>query len=244
MICANDDSGKNCPDCLCMFTPVVVIATHERTEVTTLNIELLKKQSIVPKIVIVCSLQTELQYYKAFDVTVILHPNRPLGNKWQAGVNAAIKLGANPLIILGSDDILSEGYIERALKKLKEGFHFIGLTHWFTFDKLNNQVYSHRYTNRNEDFPIGSGKVYSKSLLEKIRGRIFDQRVDRRLDDNGHKLTISSGAKVFLIRKPEVLAFKGNWHQMNTIEAYKKSPNIMTETAVNDILKNFGLCAE
>ena len=238
MICAKDDSGINCDDCTCMYNPVVVIATHLRNEITTKNIELLKQQKHVPKIVIVCSLQHELEYYKELQVTVVLEKNRPLGKKWQTGVNVAMKLGANPLIILGSDDLISKDYIHNALLKIKEGFDFIGTTSWYSFDVKNKALYKSKYSNRNENLPIGSGKVYTKELLDKIRWKVFDQSADRKLDDQGQKMI--SGCKAFIYKEPKVLAIKGNWDQMNHIDAYLRSPNIKTEKSDVSVLKEFG----
>ena len=115
MKCSKDDSADCCG--LCDYTPVVVIATHERKELTTKNINELLLMTPKPKIVIVCSSQDELEYYKELGVNVVHYPNRPLGAKWQAGVNVAAKLGANPLIILGSDDFINNDYLKFALQK-------------------------------------------------------------------------------------------------------------------------------
>lgn len=227
MICTKDDSGTPCKDCLCMFNPVVLIATHQRIEITTININLLKQQS--PKIIIVCSLSKEFEHYKTLGVNVILEANRPLGKKWQAGVNLANKMNANPLIILGSDDLLSTDYISTVLTKIKQGIDFIGSNAWYSLDKKINRLYSSRYINRNESFPIGSGRTYSKAILDKIRWKLFDTSAERRLDDLGYNLINSQGAKIHLIKEPLVLAIKSGVNEMNNIEAYLRSPNIKSE---------------
>lgn len=223
MKCSKDDSADCCG--LCDYTPVVVIATHERKELTTKNINELLLMTPKPKIVIVCSSQDELEYYKELGVNVVHYPNRPLGAKWQSGVNAAAKLGANPLIILGSDDFINNDYLKFALQKLNEGFDFIGLTHWMMDDVIGREKYHCQYTNLNVDFPIGSGRVYSKSILEGIRWKVFNSSLDKHLDDQGFKNVKNRNAKIFLHRSPEVLAIKTG-KEMNTVEAYKRSRNI------------------
>lgn len=238
MICAKDDSGTPCPDCICMYNPVVLIATHDRMEITTKNIELLKQQSAVPKIIVVCSYMEELIYYKTLQVNVILSDNSPLGRKWQAGVNLAKNMGANPLIILGSDDILIQGFIESALRKLKEGYEYLGLTSWLTFD--GKELYLSSYCGPNVDYPIGSGKVYSKDLLDRFNWKLFNTKDNRKLDDQGNRMATINGAKTFLIREPGVLAVKGNWIQLNTAYDYKRSPNIRMERVELDELSKFG----
>lgn len=236
MICGKDDAADCCG--LCDYNPFVVIATHERTEITTENIRLLKLQSFVPKIVLVCSLQEEFEYYKTLGVTAILEPNNPLGRKWQVGVSVAYKMGANPLIILGSDDILSKNYIRDSLRKLKEGFHFVGCTSWYSYDTKRNQTYKSEYSNLNKDFPLGSGKVYSRLILDSCKAKLFDVSANSKLDDMGHKQTIKHNS--FLFRTPEILAVKGRWKQLNPIEKYMSSRNIKTSVVRVDLESVFG----
>ena len=221
MTCSKDDISTCCG--LCDYNPVVVIATHERKEITTRNINSLKRQSFIPKIVVVCTNTDELEYYKGLKVTVIHSPNRPLGNKWQNGVNAAIKMEADPLIILGSDDILINGYIKMVLDKMREGYDFVGMTHWYTYDLRD--TYHCQYTNSNVDFPIGSGRAYSKKALLEIR-KIFDTDAERKLDDVGFRRVCEYNMKSHLFRDPYILAVKGNWEQMNPISGYLHSRNI------------------
>jgi hypothetical protein len=240
MTCPKDDSGTPCKDCICKYNPVVVIATHQRKEITTKNIELLKQQSFVPRIVIVCSLHTEFEYYKTLGVSVILEANNPLGRKWQCGVHVAHNMNANPLIILGSDDILKKDFIKNALLKLNQGYEFIGYSAWYTYNKKH--LYKSTYVNRNEGNPIGSGKVYSKEILSRIRYKVFDTGADRRLDDQGTRLIKNEWAKTIVLTDPDILAVKGNWGEMNTLDAYLKSPNIRNERIKDhsDVLKQFG----
>lgn len=237
MICPKDDAADCCG--LCHYKPVVVIATHGRKEITTLNIKTLKDQSIIPQIVVVCSDQDEFRYYKELGVTVLLEPNRPLGRKWQIGVNIAYNMGANPLIIVGSDDLLSKGYIKRALEKLKEGFHFVGCTAWYSYDVKSMTTYQSIYTNLNKDFPIGSGKVYSRLILDACRAKIFDVNAEKKLDDLGHKNSVKFNQ--FLIRTPEILAVKGRWTTLNPVDKYIGARNINTKRANIDMGEKFGL---
>jgi hypothetical protein len=223
MNCPKDDSGDCCG--LCDKKIFVVIATHERTAITTRNIESLKLQTPQPKIIIVCSDRNEFEYYKTLGVTVVMEPNRPLGRKWQCGVNVAKNMYADVVVILGSDDLLHKNYLREALSKITLGYELIGTTHWYMQDK-NYNYYHCKYTNQNENFPIGSGKVYTKSLLDRINWKVFDTRADRRLDDQGFRLSNANAAKVYLIKKPMVMAVKGNWTQMNPPQAYKSSRNI------------------
>lgn len=243
MNCSNDDSAACCG--LCHYKPVVVIATHNRTKITTENISLLNKMQIKPHVICVTSANSEVIHFRKHfpDITIGITENRPLGKKWQAGITHLENERTqqyNPLIILGSDDLLHPDYIKKSLRMIQQGYDLIGLTSWYSYDVARKKLYLTEYVNKNKDFPIGSGKVYSKRILDKMKYRVFDEKLDRRLDDFGYYSAQKLGAKIGLIREPMVLAVKGKWNELNPIERYLNSPNIKAAQVSTDILKEFG----
>jgi len=230
--CPHDDKAECCGNCP---YPVVLIATHHRLKITCKNIESLLNQTLVPKIVVVTSDQDEAIYFaETYGIESLYHKNEPLGAKWQYGVR-----DANPLIILGSDDILAPDYVEQVCRKIKEGFDFIGTTAWYSYDEYRNRVYDTCYINKNQDFPIGSGRAYSSVLLNKMKFKLFDTSLGKKLDDFGYYSAIKQSAKTFIIRSPEILAVKGDWAQMNPMHKYLTSKNIQVQNADLDVLKKF-----
>jgi len=238
MICSNDDLAK-CDNCKCKYNPVVVMATHNRIEITTINIGLLLKQNC--KIILVVSNYDELDYYKNnFEtdrIKVVSHSNHPLGAKWHYGVISAKDLNPNPLIIVGSDDILATNYIDRLLDYFNRGAGMVGATQWFTFDLEGDQLYKMKYINQNINFPIGSGKAFNKETLEKIKYKVFDSRLNKKLDDLGYHNARRAGIKIYLADDLKVLAVKGQWGEMNSVSSYLRSKNIRSEVVDKEILK-------
>lgn len=169
---------------------------------------------------------------------VLIDDIKPLGNKWQRCVDLARHINPNPLIISGSDDFLSKDYIKMVQRLINQGFDLIGLTSWYTYDTKSNKVYHCEYRNRNINFPIGSGKAFSNHILEKMKYRLFDIKLNRKLDDFGYYSAISHGAKIHLIRDPHVLAVKQG-DDLNPIESYFNSPNINTKEVNISVLQNF-----
>ena len=89
----------------------------------------LKKDAPFVKIVLTVSTHSEEDYFKRLNIDgvyVFNTPNKPLGLKWQSGVEQAKKIKANPLIILGSDDQLGTSFVKNACH-LIEKYEFIGL---------------------------------------------------------------------------------------------------------------------
>lgn len=213
------------------MNPIVLIATHQRLEITRRNIKSLLAQSLVPKIVIVVSDYFEMDVLKSeFPFITIIHaPNRPLGAKWQAGVLVCRKMEANPLIITGSDDILCNIYVQTACDYMHFGIDFIGLKRWYVHHK--DVLYLFRYM---ASQPLGGGRVYSKEMLEKIKYKLFDVRKERLLDDQGYDLVKQSGLKTIIRDYDtnvngnvglEIMAVKGNWVTMNPFEKMMNHPN-------------------
>lgn len=232
MNCSIDDSAACCG--ICDMHPVVLIATHERIDITTRNIELLKKQTKVPHIVVVATEKKERWHYMNMGVEVIDAPNSPLGKKWQAGV----KRDSNPLIICGSDDILAPDYVEKACTLVREGYDMIGVTSWYVYDQVRKDLWLASYINKCTDFPLGAGKVISASLLSKMKYNVFNQALNKNLDTTSFSEAERHRVKIKLIRTPEVLSVKGRWATLNPMEKLKVGKNIhMTAVEIDNIKK-------
>lgn len=209
------------------MNPVVLIATHNRLEITSKSIENLMMQSVQPKIVLVVSDQKEWDYYaKRFPVELVNAPNNPLGAKWQAGVALAKTLNPNPLIICGSDDILGIDFIENACALIKSGYDFVGLSRWHVYHQ--GMLYTYDY---NASIPLGGGRCYGARALNEIRWKLFDTSKERHLDDDGWKRVNSTILRRIIVRDVEkeglnIISIKGNWSMMNPFEKFKTSQNV------------------
>jgi len=201
-------------------TPTVVIATHKRVPITCANIDSLLKQTVVPNIVLVVSKGSEEKLFRENYPTihVIVTENNPLGSKWQAGIDEAFRLGADPVIITGSDDILERRFVERACLWMDRDFDFIGLKQWYVF--FEGKLYRFKY---NAYMPLGGGRVYSRRFLNQA-GPIFDAR-DRHLDDFGWNKVFEANVRRLVWSDPLILSVKGEWDVMNSARAFFGSRN-------------------
>ncbi len=213
------------------INPVVLICSHGRPEITKTNIESLLKQSVIPKIVLVVTTPIEAQFYreKFPGIFVVKHANEPLGSKWQYGVMQAKLLLPNPLIITGSDDLLSPDYIKNAITLMQQGYHFAGLSWFYMYEVETKRLSTLRY--KKENWPIGGGRFYSLALLERMGFHVFDSLAKKNLDNRGFHSVVSSGAKYKVFWEPDetpfyVLAVKGSWPVMNKAEKFFISPYI------------------
>ena len=213
-----------------MSQPVVVIATHCREQITSRTIEQLQKGSLVPHIVVVCSLYREYQYFseKFEQVTVIVNRNEPLGEKWHVGArHAALYFKADPLIILGSDDLLNTEYIQNICNLMRRmKVDFIGINQWWLQDEKTDTLYLMEYNRK--DFPLGGGRCYSQKLLQKLDYTVFDAKKFKHLDDFGFYAARDSGLPYIMIQDAtekglHIVSIKGDWTMMNKAEDILKA---------------------
>lgn len=193
------------------MNPIVLICTHERIGITNFNIESLLAQSVKPKIVLVVSTNFEAGYYRSKypEVYVYIVANNPLGMKWHAGVQFCRELKSDPLIILGSDDILGHGFIEQACSLKKD---FIGLYFWYIHH--HGKAHLCEYLARQ---PLGGGRCYSFSLLEKLNWNLFNTGLSHHLDDHPLRRIQALGVKCFTDHTLMIHAIKGNWPVINPV---------------------------
>lgn len=212
------------------MNPVVLICTHERIGITNFNIESLLRQSVKPKIVLIVSTHFEETYYHAKypEVYVYNRPNSPLGLKWHAGVQLCKDLCADPLIILGSDDILGEGFIEQACRLQKD---FIGLYFWYIHHK--GKAYLCEYLARQ---PLGGGRCYSYGLLEKLEWNLFNTGLNHHLDDHPLRRIRSFGIQCFTDHKLMIHAVKGNWPVINRVDLNHRNLKLISTHDGSEVL--------
>lgn len=220
------------------INPVVVIATHKRIEITSKNLNTLFVQESRVAVVLVASYSEEINYYRThFPWVYVTHAeNTPLGAKWQHGVHEAIKLGANPLIILGSDDILGPDFVKNCTKLTLEGHDFVGLFQWVMH--AHGTGYLCNYLAKQ---PIGGGRCYSHGLLKQMRGNLFETGRQRHLDDWAWQRVKNLRVKMHLSYDVMgdglvVHAIKGDWPVMNPFSLTHKNIQLVKKFDSKEIL--------
>lgn len=215
------------------MNPAVLICTHNRLEITSYNIISLLSQSVKPKIILVVStLQEKIYYSRKFpEIQLLTFPNVPLGAKWQHGVDAAYFLKSDPLIILGSDDILGPGFIEKCCDLVASGHDFVGLKHWFIHHK--GKAYYCEYLAKQ---PLGGARAYSYALLQKLEGKLFSTQINKHLDDYAILKTKTLGIEPYEDLTLQVHAIKGDWAVLNPFTLTHQNIKVISEHDSKELL--------
>lgn len=206
------------------MNPIVVIACWGRLPLLEINLRLLSYQNV--KVVVVTSTDEDFAALHKSTATAIKTANNPLGRKWQAGVEKARELGADPLIILGSDDFLSNNFISKACDLAK--YHdFVFFDEWYIHAPKEQKNYFLKYNMMLYDKPpLGSGRVFSKRFLERHEWKIFDSERDWHLDNFIWETKHYEDRLHWNPDGMNILAVKGPWEAMNSLDKILSTPTI------------------
>jgi hypothetical protein len=100
------------------------------------------------------------------NVSHIALPNKPLSDKWNAGFGFMGDAGVDYVIILGSDDIMSNEYLERAIEAMNTGIRLIYTKEIYFYSAMKDytgQLFLYKHRN-----PLGVGRCIHASVMEKL----------------------------------------------------------------------------
>ena len=223
-----------------------VIAFKDRHNMVELNIQTLLNQTLIPAIILVASNPEDAVFCKKMkdkypNIFIRIYPNYPIGGKWNAGVQFAKIMDINALLILGSDDLLSLGYIEEAYEKIGRGVgskcgksDLVGSIKWMIYD-IDNKLYKLSYNPQIVPITLGGGRMYSRYFLDSCDWNIFRKYRAKHLDEEGHNAVKKFSNKIELISGDEfILSIKGPWEVMNTTKKILNAGDKITWKEITD----------
>jgi glycosyltransferase involved in cell wall biosynthesis len=117
------------------------------------------------------------------------YPNEPLSGKWEYGLNRCSDYDPDAVIIVGSDDIISQNLIEFYAGQIQEGLVFCGLKDGYFLDMINQKLYwwvgyGDKVDYKRVGETIGMGRCLSRTLLDKLgfsiwKGLDINRSLDR-----------------------------------------------------------------
>ena len=117
------------------------------------------------------------------DIIYKYHPNRPLSSKFQFGLYHLRKYNPDYVLMLGSDDIVCDKFLDRYIEEFDKGTDFIGVTDCYFYDtNLAKLFYWDGYTNHRKGESSGAGRCFSAKLLNKLQWMLWDCRINGGLD--------------------------------------------------------------
>jgi hypothetical protein len=158
------------------------------------------------------------------------YPNSPLSNKWQYGIGMAGKLDPEAVLICGSDDWLTPGWVEYFYPHIKSGMDMVGKSQWLTCS-TKDKIELIKCGYKDSADPLGSGRLISARILDKINWNLYPINLESGLDYQSKLVCSEFNAKIKTDNncKEEVVCVKGGWWCKNTLKMYKNNDNILKE---------------
>jgi hypothetical protein len=125
---------------------------------------------------------SEDSYYdiiKSFGFNIVIHPNKPLGKKWNAGLKFLKTRRFDKLLILGSDDFINLKSLD--LYYIKRKASIIVFSDLFLFETNSNKV---KYLD-NFIYPrrvIGAGMLIDEKIVKKCDYKLWNSELNQTLD--------------------------------------------------------------
>lgn len=214
---------------------VCVIPCHERLEISVASINLLKKyQTLKPITIVVGWSSIEKKIAQLTGSHFVECKNTHLGNKWQTGIDFARTLEPDALLILGSDTWLTKNWIKFCALKIAEGVDLLGKIQWYACNLRSNriEIIQRGYLKSPaKDFPVGGGRMISKSLLDRMNWNLFPRDKKSCLDITSANLMKLHDpiVEIFNTNKHIVMGIKGPWATLNPFSRIKNADSSVLE---------------
>jgi len=184
---------------------VAVMPVHGRLPLLQQTIRRLYDKNGVYKVICVGS-DVEKRLCEKEGAEFILHENKPLGKKWNAGFQAAKKYNPDGCLFVGSSDWVSDNWISYCSSYLSE-YDMIGKPDFYLLDYGNTIRCCHwaGYTDtRRANEPIGIGRILSARILDKMSWCPMQDKLDSSLDWSMFQKVLSMNGKVKMITNDEI----------------------------------------
>lgn len=203
-------------------TTACAIAVLGRLPLVRETVNRMKYKNKVDYIVCVCSNDEDAHFCAQLPCVVVMHPNHPLGSKWNSGwKHLFINYNPDYYIFAGSSDWLSDNWIEGCLPYL-DTYDAVGKLDMYLFDlgqTQNRLCHWPGYTGDRAGDTIGIGRMLTKNIVEKMRGLPFHPELDSGLDWSMTLHIASLGGILHTIEGDEIKSLSlscyqwGNKHQ-------------------------------
>ena len=117
-------------------------------------------------------------------MSYVEHANDPLNRKWSAGVEVAKYMNPDGLMIVGSDDLLSDSLFLAWKEKLSLGLNVFGLKDLYFFDASAIHLkhwpgYGPGRLPHREGEPVGLARCYSRHAMQTIDWQLWPYNPQR-----------------------------------------------------------------
>lgn len=205
----------------------VLTACWKRPEITRICFEGIKRLGLEATAAI--SEESYIPMCEEYGINWVMVQNRPVGNKWNAGMGEALKKDWDYVMILGSDDIVSDSLLD-LYKPYMGKYYMFGVDSCYFYHK-GTIKYLRNYKDSLQ-MSVGAGRMLYRGLVENCKPLWPKQ--NRSLDGGSLRIIRSKGydEHVIYLGDAVILDIKSD-ENLNAFD------NLQGEIVSDEILKEF-----
>lgn len=198
-----------------------VIPVLGRHRVLLVCIESIKRQTVPTDVVLAVSTDEDIQFAQKIGVKYVTVQNNPLSRKFQALFDYVKTMeNIDHVLLVGSDDLLQDNWVERCLVKMKEGFDVVGRNAHYFYDHGEHKRYYRQYIGKKlnylpahvkENWSLGAGRLFSRKILDTVNWNLYNFSADKGLDKKSGEILVNAGARFGLVNDTEFLSIRDDW---------------------------------
>lgn len=222
---------------------VSVTATYNRPKILKDTLEILGNIRGLQTRIVVGSLGEDGVVAKACGAEYYEFANKPLGAKWQHGITQAKKHNPDAVLICGSDDWLTEDWIEHYWPLIQAGADLAGRSRWVACNVGTQKTVFMGFKYSQDIEPIGPGRMFSGRFLDRIGWNLFIPNVNSGLDRDSAEAVKKVSGRIIIDNtgSATVACVKSNWDCRNTFESYMQN-KFLVKTPVTDGVALMNAC--
>jgi hypothetical protein len=225
---------------------VAVMPVKGREELFPLTIKRLYRQEDVHMDVIaVCDTANEFTLALANNAAPMLaYDDMTLGAKWQMGVNFARQCDPDAIMIVGSGNWFTNGWV-KTLYPYLDDYDIVGSEAMYVYQiRKRDQVMIHwgGYHAARKGDMLGAGRLISRRMLDKVDWQIYNTNLDQGLDRSMTDILRRHGAKSLTLPQGDEMILKVGsykWKNLNSFGGLWGGPYARKVDKPEEILKHF-----
>ena len=225
---------------------VAVMPVSGREELFPITIKRLYQQEGV-RMIVICLCDTAKEFALAQEsgaVPTLMPTGIHLGEKWQIGVEYSKEANPDALMIVGSGNWFTNGWV-KTLYPYLDDYDMVGSEAMYVYQiREKDRVLIHwggYHTSRKGDM-LGAGRLISRRILDKADWQVYDTSLNSALDRSMTRKLRVHGAKTLTLPQGEEMILKvgsWKWKNINSFGTLWGSPNAKTITDHEEVLKHF-----
>lgn len=161
----------------------LVVCIYNRHDLEVISLDNFKRQSKKYGFdVIVVGSEGDVSRSLAEGCIYVEHLNNPVSDKHNAGFAKAREIGCDGVVLMGSDDFVSDNYFD-FVKSNFDSENVLGLKDlYFYSTKTKGLSYFKGYANNSQT--VGAGRFFPASVLNKMDWKLWSSGLNKGLDTN------------------------------------------------------------